>query len=99
MTNNEEIEYDNDAFEAWWHNEGSQPMTKEEMHLYDREEFVQLRAKEAWLNGAYKARELQKKDEELTCDTCISYVNEICDDHKGHYCIYGDSMEDRHIKK
>lgn len=98
MTNNEEMDYDHDAFEAWWHNEGSEPRKLDQTEL-DDEEFMQFKCKIAWLNGAYKARELQSKEIKPTCDTCVSYTNGNCDDHKGHYCIYGTSMEDRHIEK
>ena len=44
-------------FMAWWNNEGSTPMTKLEMHLYDQEEFMEFRCKTAWLNGAFKQKD------------------------------------------
>ena len=33
------------------------------------------------------------------CETCVSYEEQRCTDHKGHYCIHNDSMEDRYVRK
>lgn len=54
----EALEQDKEDFESWWHNEGSAGPTEAQAGL-DTEGFVQVKAREAWLNGAYKARERQ----------------------------------------
>lgn len=53
-----EIDKDLEAFEKWWYNEGSEgPIRNDAEVAMDTEEFVYTRCKEAWLNGAYVARE------------------------------------------
>ena len=37
--------------------------------------------------------------ENKSCKGCISFENGICTDHKGHYCIRGNSMEDRYVEE
>ena len=50
-------------FQNWWDDEGSIPMSKKEKLLkIDQEEFIYLRCKEAWSNGAYIQREVLDKD-------------------------------------
>ncbi len=51
------MEKSQEDFKAWWDNEGSLPITKEEMHFYDQEEFLEFRCNTAWLNGAFKQKE------------------------------------------
>jgi len=55
----EEVEQSNKDFKVWWDKGGSLPATKEELHLYDPEEFMEFRCKTAWLNGAFKQKEKQ----------------------------------------
>ncbi len=44
-------------FERWWRDEGSRGRKANEQK-YDDEEFIYVRCKEAWTNGAYVQEEL-----------------------------------------
>ena len=48
---------DREAFDAWWENEGAEKINKENNKNYETIVLVKSMCKEAWLNGAYIARE------------------------------------------
>ena len=53
-----DVEMDKEAFIVWWDNEGSEKILKDNDPISRHEyEYYQSICQEAWLNGAYKARE------------------------------------------
>jgi len=53
-----DIDMDTKAFESWWDNEAANRLLKDNDPI-SSEQYINIYsiAKEAWLNGAYKARE------------------------------------------
>ena len=63
-----------EAFKAWWYNEGSQaPYTHD-----DCEEHTMRMCEIAWANGAYKEREALAQTQEPVCPDCKAKVLYEC---------------------
>ena len=63
-----------EAFKAWWYNEGSQaPYTH-----HDCEEHTMRMCEIAWANGAYKEREALAQTQEPVCPECKAVVLYEC---------------------
>ena len=63
-----------EAFKAWWYNEGSQaPYTH-----HDCEEHTMRMCEIAWANGAYKEREALAQTQEPVCPDCKAKVLYEC---------------------
>ena len=64
MVTKEEEKFDNDSFRIWWEAEGSITPFKPGQRVTsdDIEETIKQKARIAWLNGAYKAREKIEKE-------------------------------------